>query len=421
MKNLAEWLKYIETLHPSEIELRLDRIRTVAVNLNVLKQDSKIILVAGTNGKGSCCAMLESLAIAFQKSVGCYTSPHLVDFNERVRINGKNVDDEVLVEAFNKIEEIKGDTQLTFFEYTTLAALYAFKNAKPDLIIMEIGLGGRKDACNIVDPDVSIITTIARDHTDWLGDDLESIAFEKAGVIRPNAPVFIGDTKSYALISNVTEHSSEEFKVVDNPSAEIQAAIDSLEINPRQLLTQNVMLAVEAFRAIHPIKISEDLVIEALQTVRLNGRFQRLGSDYLVLDVAHNPQSALNLAGQLETYKNTKKITKVSVICGMMADKSMGEVFSLLAPSVDFWYFVDLDSPRAATSEEMLEIYKSQIARIGLENDKLNAMKGLSVSKAYQKYLESKEDNELLLVFGSFITVGKMIEFHLDSKKKNRS
>jgi len=412
MKDLSDWLTYIESLHPSEIELGLDRIRSVAERLDILNQNSKVILVAGTNGKGSCCAMLESISLTQGKSVGCYTSPHLVEFNERIRLNGVNINDELLVEAFENIENRKGDIQLTFFEFTTLAALSVFKEASPDLIVLEIGLGGRKDACNIVEPDTSVITTIDKDHTDWLGDSLEGIAFEKAGVIRNNKPAIIGDEKSFRLVSKVLDFDNDKLSLISRQDEEFRKLIDDIEINPRQLLAQNMLLAKEAFENAFNLSVELEEFASALQNIRLNGRFQQLGNQHIILDVAHNPQSAANLLTQLENYKSKYDIQHVTAVCGMMADKAITEVLSILDSGVDSWYFAELNFPRAISPTELLNEYKKV-------NETKKSEVCLNIGETISAFVNASAKNDLLLVFGSFITVGNTVQYYKEIAATN--
>ena len=410
MKTLADWLTHIESLHPSEIELGLDRIRTVADKLSLLDQTSKVILVAGTNGKGSCCAMLESLALTNQKRVGCYTSPHLVSFNERIRVNGNNIDDESLVRAFQKIEDVQGEIKLTFFEFTTLAALVIFQSAKLDLIILEIGLGGRQDACNIIEPDVSVITTIAKDHIDWLGDSLVDIAYEKAGIIRSKKPAIIGDENSLKLVNSGLEkdedfksHSHDyKIKLRNNSSDKILDSLAQPQINPKKLLAQNIQLAIDAYECVFKFKLENEIVIDAIRNVHLSGRFQISEKYQTILDVAHNQQSGENLAAQLASFKATNGIKKIVAICGMMADKSIKEFLEALSSVVDDWVFVDLPLSRAASAKQLKEIYE-------LGGDGQSCLTHANLSQVYKNTQHSLKSDEWLLVTGSFVTVGQIV------------
>jgi dihydrofolate synthase / folylpolyglutamate synthase len=416
--NLAEWLTHIESFHPSEIELGLDRIRAVAIKLALLKPAAKVILVAGTNGKGSCVSMLESLALNQNKNIATYTSPHLLEFNERIRINGKNIDDLSLVEAFNKIESVRGETRLTFFEFTTLAALYCFSKATLDLIVLEIGLGGRQDATNIIDPNACIITTVDKDHIDWLGDDLDKIAYEKGGIIRATKPTFVGDLKTLRLLNKVLPELSNETCLIefnDDPN------FSDPEVNQYRLHQQNVILAKCAFESVFNSRLNQLAIYTALKAVSLSGRFQKLTlpasnqnsladtNIQLIIDVAHNVQSAKNLSKQLSDYKQLHKLHHITAICGMMADKAIDQVINELAPNIDHWCFVDLQLPRAIKANQLQQHYVNN-------NNKAPSLCFESVAQAYE-FIDaaggniSTDNRRLILVFGSFITVANMLQY----------
>ncbi len=400
---LNEWLDFIESFHPSEIKLGLERISDVAKKLNLLTSDSQIILVGGTNGKGSCVALLESLANNQNISFAAYTSPHLLSFNERIRINGENVSDDALIDAFESIELVRGQLPLTFFEFTTLAALWVFKKASPDLIILEVGLGGRLDAVNIMQPNASVITTIDYDHIDWLGDSLDKIGYEKAGIMRNGVPAFIGDNKSFKLLNELETVDTSCLFCVQQADNETKEIINNDGINIYRLLEQNIQLAVTVFKNIYPQ--SDINLTEVLHGVCIQGRFQRLNERIqTIVDVAHNPQSAQNLAWQLAQFKKQNNIRQVIAICGMMADKSIQSVLSALDPEVDCWNFVSLDMERAISAEGLQLEYQS------LDNQ-VTAGKYVNVSEAYQDIERNCESEDLILVFGSFITVANMLQY----------
>lgn len=419
MDQLSDWLNHIESFHPSEIELGLERIRQVADKLNLLSISEpiakKVILVTGTNGKGSCVAMLESLSLTQAKRVGCYTSPHLLKFNERIRINGQNISDDLLVDAFKKIEQQRGDITLTFFEFTTLAAFYLFKNTPLDIVILEIGLGGRHDATNIIEPDVSVITTVDIDHVSWLGHDLESIAFEKGGIIRAGKICFSGDPRTYSLLNKVLPEFKNEIQLISRANDSTLELLNNSSINRFHLLEQNIMLAINAFNHCFNLDLSTQDISLGLSEITLNGRFQKLDTKLItIVDVAHNPQAALNLKRQLHEYKKQNNIVHVSVICGMMADKAINEVLNIMAPVVDQWCFVDLDLARAIKAEGLQKIYKECLLD-GKQEPKSNRC-FKSVKQAHQWIIQSAgseaiNPNQLILVFGSFITVANMLQY----------
>jgi len=409
-KDLQHWLSHIESFHPSEIELGLERIKLVANELDILSPNAKIILVAGTNGKGSCVALLESMALTQNKKVATYTSPHLLKFNERIRINGKNIEDAYLVEAFEQIESVRGEITLTFFEFTTLAALSIFKQAELDLIVLEVGLGGRQDATNIIDPDIAIITTVDKDHSDWLGDDLESIAFEKGGIIRSNTVAFVGDSQTYHLLKKVLPEFSNELCLIESSTGSLKCKIEDCGSNPYRLLQQNIMLAKSAFQSCFGLELNDEDIFKSTATVSLCGRFQLLDiKPKTLVDVAHNHQSALNLHSQLVNYKAINNITKITAICGMMADKAIVQVLQSIDPVINEWCFVNLDSTRAIDAISLQNTYSTI-------NSQGSSQCFSHVKQAFEWIVEKDEgcDNlssELILVFGSFITVSNMLQY----------
>ena len=404
-KNLADWLNHIESFHVNEISLGLDRIQKVAQNLDLLQHTAKVILVAGTNGKGSTCAMLESISKEAGISFGCYTSPHLLQFNERIKVQGVAVDDALLVAAFTAIEQGRDDIPLTFFEFTTLAALYIFKSQKLDLCILEVGLGGRLDAVNIVEPDVSIITTIALDHADWLGDSLEAIAFEKSGILRKGVPGFCGDSRSYQLVKEARPDIGSELCLVKQPDTDGASIIGDQAINQYNIHRQNIMLATQAFERL--FETSQWNFKKALAHIEFDGRFQKLEiKPTTLVDVAHNPQAARNLNELLTNYRKVNSIEKVIAICGMMADKSIQETLEQIDPCIDEWRFVDFESSRAIGGQKLLTTYNQS------KSPNKPAECYPSVATAFQPIAaKESEDSTLVMVFGSFITVANMLQY----------
>jgi len=404
-KTLSEWLTHIESFHPAEIELGLERVRAIATKLQLLTFAGKVIIVGGTNGKGSCVAVLESLARAQGLSTGVYTSPHLLKFNERIRLNGNDVKESQLVAAFESIEAIRDNQPLTFFEFTTLAALSVFQQAQPDLIVLEVGLGGRLDAVNITEPDLSIITTIAIDHTDWLGDSLEKIAFEKAGIARQGKITLTGDTKSYTLLKAQANTQKVDLRQVNLFNDSFDREIEEPKHNPYRLLKQNILLAKEAFELLFPGHIIN--LRKVLQNVDIKGRFQELKLPVTtIVDVAHNPQSAQNLVVQIASYKRSQQNARVYAICGMMADKAIIDVLTIMDEVIDEWRFVDLDLPRAIKAEDLADLYaRSQLTK--------PTEIAVNVESAYQNCASKCTAMDMILVFGSFITVADMLQYQL--------
>lgn len=409
MRDLNDWLELIERLHPNEIELGLERVKLIANKMGLLNTQAKVILIGGTNGKGSCVATLESLALSGNLKVGCYTSPHLVSFNERIRINGTNIDDHFLVEAFEKIEKVREEIALTFFEFTTLAALHCFSQSTLDLLVLEVGLGGRLDAVNIVEPDVSVITTIDRDHESWLGSDLKSIAREKSGIYRPASFNLIGDIRSQELLLQASLENKTLLLLAKDCLAEKLAdlQIDSIlvnqQYNPHRLLTQNVECAIAAFHELFPEALEQLNLAKVIADIHINGRLQQISDLPLtLLDVGHNEQSAINLAFQLNSYP----LPKLRIaICGLMADKAIANFLNALNTKIDLWLFVDLPSERAAKGLQLKNILQS--VSPDSQCEVLD-----SVGAAYETALAINERDKQILVIGSFITVSEMLHYY---------
>jgi len=406
MSNLKSWLNHIESFHPDEIELGLDRISNLARKLNLLDLDCKVIMVGGTNGKGSCVATLESFALSSNLSVGCYTSPHLINFNERIRVNGEDISDNELISSFEKIEKAREQLALTFFEFTTLVALQIFKLAKLDLVILEVGLGGRLDAVNIIEPDVSIITTIDFDHQSWLGNSLPEIAFEKSGICRKGIVNLVGDRPSYNLIVEARPEVGSELTLIDildkNDGlwSKFSELISDPSVNPHRLLLQNIMLATRAFEALFPLQFEQVDLRSVLTQINIKGRFQKISDDPLVIiDVGHNLQAARNLKQQI---KSLKCKGKRYAICGMMADKAIGRFLKTLDDVIDTWYFVSLPVERAAKAEQLQTLYKKVFP-----NKQTYAI--ADTRKAYQDIIAGLSDEDQIFVFGSFVTLEQMI------------
>jgi dihydrofolate synthase / folylpolyglutamate synthase len=438
LQTLSDWLSHIQQFNPAEIELGLERIRTIADKMNLLDLSSKVVLIAGTNGKGSTVAMLESIALHQGKTVGCYTSPHLLSFNERIKINGVHVTDQQLLESFNAVEFSRGEAPLTFFEFTTLVALHQFKaysdkasgdfssHVSLDLIILEVGLGGRQDATNIITPDLALITTVDLDHADWLGNDLVSIAYEKAGIIRQDKPVYIGDHKSLDLIKQACPELTSVVELVPIHIIEqVNRVSTDPIINQYQLMSQNISLAIAAYNSLFKQEVSLQKLKQSLQSIKLSGRFQKVSCHLLpqnnlhcIVDVAHNQQSAKNLAQQIKRYCKQHKITSVYAICGMMRDKAITEVLSEVDPVVDSWHFVDLDFDRAISAHDLLKIYQTQVVPIQKSiGNSVSHVSHVSIKQACvtinNQYQADSQNIPLVLVFGSFITVANMLQYEV--------
>jgi len=305
--SLDDWLCYLESVHPANIEMGLERVASVANNIGLLNSPSKIILIAGTNGKGTTARCLESLLLAQGFSVGTYASPHLIRYNERVRINAQELDDQYHVDAFHLLEQGRKDTQLTYFEYGTLGALAIFKRCQVDYVLLEVGLGGRYDATNIVTPFASVITTIDLDHKEYLGDTRELVAYDKAGIFRENTPAIIGDLNIPHTMTDYGDEinanmvlSGSDFIFKENANSFTwQYKEFDLELDKPAIPSQNAVTALTTLSVLNLLP-TEQVIRQCLANLGVEGRFQQLREVPLVFtDVAHNPESARYLANKL--------------------------------------------------------------------------------------------------------------------------
>ncbi|MBD8213798.1 bifunctional tetrahydrofolate synthase/dihydrofolate synthase [Erwinia persicina] len=400
---LATWLYYLEHLHAQAIELGLDRIRHVATSLDLLKPAPVVFTVAGTNGKGTTCRTLETVLMAAGYRVGVYSSPHLVRYTERVRIQGEELAESAHTASFAAIEAGRGETSLTYFEYGTLSALWLFRQAALDVVILEVGLGGRLDATNIVDADVAVVTSIALDHTDWLGPDRDSIGREKAGIFRADKPAVVGEPDMPQTIAEVAAEKGARLLQRDRDwSCSITAeswsfrdahgSIDRLPMP--QVPLPNAATALAALRA-SPLKVEEAVIRRSLHQAMLPGRFQTVAeSPRVILDVAHNPHAAAYLAGRLA---EVPRSGKVHAVVGMLHDKDIAGTLACLSPQVDYWYCAPLDGPRGATAAQLMaHIHGAQAFD--------------SVELAWHQARQQASEQDIVLVCGSFHTVAQVME-----------
>ncbi|MDU1085748.1 MAG: bifunctional tetrahydrofolate synthase/dihydrofolate synthase, partial [Leclercia adecarboxylata] len=358
---LAAWLSYLESLHGKAIDMGLERVSQVAARLDVLKPAPFVFTVAGTNGKGTTCRTLESMLMAAGYKVGVYSSPHLVRYTERVRVQNAELAESAHTASFAEIEAARGDISLTYFEYGTLSALWLFKQAQLDVVILEVGLGGRLDATNIVDPDVAVVTSIALDHTDWLGPDRESIGREKAGIFRAGKPAIVGEPEMPHTIADVAQEKGAllqrrdvdwRYSVTQSGwrFEDAKGALDNLPLP--QVPQPNAATALAALRA-SGLAVNEQAIRDGIQQAILAGRFQIVSeSPRLILDVAHNPHAAAYLAGRL---KSLPKTGRVLAVIGMLHDKDIGGTLACMETVVDSWYCAPLEGPRGATAEQLME------------------------------------------------------------------
>lgn len=421
---LDAWLEWQSRLNPAEIELGLERSALVLEHLGLSPQfECPLIMVAGTNGKGSVVAMLESIALAEGLSVACYTSPHIKYYNERISINAQDVSDELLCETFERIDQARGDVQLTYFEFGTLAAIDLFHRTPLDIIIMEVGLGGRLDAVNIMQPDISVVTTIDIDHSDWLGDNRESIGYEKAGIFRADTPVVCGDANPPASLLQFADNlqakcyiSGDAFFAEQGESHwNFRSQNQCINQLPMPSLKggfqlQNAAVAIMALQLLSKsFKLSERSIIEGLSQIRLNGRYQLIHHNPDVyVDVAHNVQAAKSLASQLSETENQYRSTHA--IIAMLADKEVGAVIEQVSPVVDFWHCAGLDSVQRGMSVKRL-VSKFEQVNAGV---KLRAES--TVTQACDSVMRDVKADERIIVFGSFYTVSEAMSYfeHLE-------
>lgn len=423
ISSLAGWLAHLENLHPkgqAGIELGLDRVKQVKATL-AQSERCPVILVGGTNGKGSTCCYLETILKKAGYRVGCYTSPHILRYNERVRINGLPASDEALCEAFARVEAARGDLALTYFEFGTLAAWEVFAAADLDAIILEIGLGGRLDAVNVYEPDVSVITSIAMDHMDWLGDTREAIGYEKACIYRSEKPALCSDPNPpQSLLDHATALGADlrligrDFGFNRSPENRAQWRYwiqhgaqqqgRSLGYPGLRGATQlyNASAAITALECLkHRVPVPMQAIREGLIEAELPGRFQVLpGRPAIVLDVGHNPQAIAVLEdnlGSMGFYQNTY------AVLGMLADKDIAAALAPLKGKVDHWFAATLEGPRGSTAVRLAEIIRA--CELGGEISCHD-----SPATALAAVQEIAGDNDRILAFGSFYTVAGVLQ-----------
>lgn len=413
-ETLDGWLSLLEARHGQSIQLGLDRVRAVRDALD-LPQTCPVFTVGGTNGKGSTCALLEAVLLAAGYRVGLYTSPHLLRYNERVRIDGRDVEDAVLVDAFAEVERARGDIPLTYFEHGTLAAWVAFCRAGLEAIILEVGLGGRLDAVNVFEPDCAIVTSVAMDHMDYLGDNREAIGFEKAGIFRAGRPAICSDPQPPASLLAHAEAigvrlwvSGRDFGFSGDQnqwafwtaggSRRGGLAYPSLRGANQLLNAAAVMAACESVRDILPVPMQA--IRQGFMLVELPGRFQVLpGRPSIVLDVAHNPQAAGVLN---ENLASMGFFPETWAVIGMLADKDVAGVVRLLRDRIDHWLVASLPGPRGLGAEKLAAILRE----VGVSGD---IAEHVSPASAYEVAVGRAAEGDRIVVFGSFLTVAEVM------------
>ena len=419
MTELSDWLAHCERLHPKNIDMGLERVREVAQRLG-LRFECPVITVAGTNGKGSTCAMLEAILGQAGFKTGVYTSPHLVHFEERLRLDGQAVQAQALAACFADVEQarLQGEAvSLTYFEFSTLAILLCMMRAELDVVVLEVGLGGRLDAVNIIDTDCAIITSIDLDHMEFLGSDRESIGREKAGIMRAGRPVVVSDPMPP---QSVLDHAQAlgadlwRFGHDFNFSGDKQQwgwagrgrrysglAYPALRGANQLVNASGVLAALTALRERLPV--TAQAVRSGLAFVELPGRFQIIpGQPTLVLDVAHNPHSVAALTANLDAMGF---FPTTHAVFGAMADKDLTPMFSKIGPLINKWYFTDLPTPRAASAQDLRAMWLTQPKQVS-EDVQCFA----DPMTALQAAIDAADPADRIVVFGSFYTVGGVLQ-----------
>ena len=412
--NLTDWLGYIESIHPSTIDLTLERTRIVIERLN-LDVSFPILTIGGTNGKGSTCSILESIYREAGYKVACYTSPHFLNFNERIKIQALAVSDEVICEAFSRIESAREGVTLTYFEYGTIAAMIIFSEAHVDVAILEVGLGGRLDAVNVFDADCAIVTTVDLDHMDYLGHTREAIGFEKAGIYRTEKTAICGDFDPPQSLIKHAELIHADLKIIGKDFG-YEAHHDSFDFLIDSTFVMNLPLPklqgdfqlANATNALMAVKAMEDKlplteisIQKGITLTLLPGRFQEVKKmPSLILDVAHNPQAARSLSHNLKTHV---VLGKTIAVFSILKDKDIFGVINELNLDIDDWFIAEIQNERAASIENI----SNTIQKINLSAH-IEAFK--NIQEAYQFASKEVRRNDRIIVFGSFFTVADIMK-----------
>ncbi|WP_350657378.1 bifunctional tetrahydrofolate synthase/dihydrofolate synthase [Psychrobacter sp. S1-30-MNA-CIBAN-0213] len=425
--SLTEWLDYMQQIHVSAIDMGLSRVLPVAEALGVVKSakdDAYVFTVAGTNGKGSTTAVIAQMCQAGGYKTALYQSPHLSAFNERVRINGEMVSDQTLIDAFSKVEaaRLQCDLTLSFFEMTTLAALLIFAEADCDVWVLEVGLGGRLDVVNIIDPDMAVITNIGIDHVDWLGDNVEDIGSEKAGILRDDITLIYGAADMPNSVQRlINTHNAScyqvehdfSYRVVDAQTWQYSNAAVTLELPRPALSLTNTANALSAVLA-SSLTVNVEAVEQALRTVKLAGRFdyREVAARHWLFDVAHNEQGVEFLLAQLlplwqehvSRQSNSPSAT-IKMLFSMLGDKDIAMVAQRLTDadlSITDWYIAEIDHPRAASIDELQTALVTYV-----EDTAIHSYADLQ--QATQAVIKNSEPQDLIVVCGSFHTIGEAL------------
>jgi len=415
-RSLSDWLAYLEQLHPTTIDMGLERVRQVAERLQLQRPAPSVITVTGTNGKGSTCVFLAELLLAEGLRVGVYSSPHLLSYNERVLIDRQPATDAELCHAFSAVESAREDISLTYFEMGTLAAFWLFQQATLDVAVLEVGLGGRLDAVNLVDADLAVVTSIGLDHAEWLGNTRDSVAFEKAGIFRAGRPVICGEIDPPNSLLQQAAHlgapinlRGRDFDLAVGAAnwhwRGVDRNGDQRELHNLPLLDlpmENAAVALQAFSLLG-LDWSPERCTTALQRAFLNGRCERRALNYqgkkltLVLDVGHNPHAAAFLAERF----NARAISgRRLAVFGLLADKDLAGVVAAISRQIDHWALAPLPSVRSRTADELLETLQKAGAQASRHD---------SIGMALAAQCDQARDGDEVLVFGSFYCVAEAL------------
>lgn len=408
-KDMDDWLSWMESFHDKEIELGLERVEKVAKRLGVISHECPVVVFAGTNGKGSCVAFTEAMLLLQGYQVGTYTSPHLHHYTERVRINGQSISDKACCEAFEQVKKYQAEVHLTYFEFSTLAALWSFKQAGLDFLLLEVGLGGRLDAVNVVKHDFSVLTSIGMDHCEYLGNTLDEIATEKVGIVSPNSTLICGELNPQAVIEQRVKQQNGQLYQINRDFGYTQTAQSwrfwnqTIELEGLPLPTvpiQNVATALELLfiLAKDKIQLKTTLATNVLNQLSVPGRFQKKTFDSIDIyfDVAHNPPATNWLSQKM---RQIPRKGKLFAVFGLANNKSLEGVLAPLLNQVDAWYVCDIDSVAGKPSQEL--------ARFLLIKEQKCVSNHPSVTEGLMQALKQAAKVDKILVFGSFYTVSE--------------
>ena len=421
LKTLNEWLEWQQKLHPANIDFKIERIKSVYNRLGIERIADKVIIIAGTNGKGSTVSILESLLCQANFKVGAFTSPHIQRYNERIKIDKKEISDEEIIDAFKYIDDRRGEISLTYFEFATLAAFYIFYKNNIDYAVLEVGLGGRLDATNIIDSDISIITSIGIDHTEFLGNTIDSIALEKAGVMRPLRFSIFADDNPPSVIMKYAKNNSTTLLVHQN-DFESKIYNNYWEWSGRKFKKIKLPLlplvgdfqynhssaALMALEILEPsIFRKKDILPDAIRNIKLLGRYQIVKSNpEIILDVAHNEDAANKLKSNVDKYP--KKKTRA--VIGVLKDKDVYSLVKPLISTVDKWYCATIDSERGMNAKEIA-------SRLEVSSNNCNVEEFDKMSSAFSKVLSESSYEDRILIYGSFYTISEFFEYSKSVQK----